>query len=212
MAVFPKYRELKRPDKSGLPLSWGAWGPADELGILNNITEACVRNAAKLVRRGTRFNLDLPLHHPHGLLTPGAHRHRGAPTPKMYERNDPDSLGRDDKLDGFFLQAASQWDGLTHVGCPTQRAFYNGVKPEQVTHGEGSKNGIDKVADFGLVGRGVLADIPRYFAKIGRPWEVLGGLVVSAKDLAACLADQGITLRQGDILLVRLGWVSALLG
>ncbi|MBI4082394.1 MAG: cyclase family protein [Candidatus Lambdaproteobacteria bacterium] len=211
MAAFPKYRELKRPDPSGLPLSWGAWGPADELGILNNITEAGVRDAARLVRRGVRFNLDLPLHHPHGLLSPGSHRRRGAPTPTMYERADPDSLGRDDKLDGFFLQASSQWDGLTHYG-DVRHGFYNHVKAEQVTHGAGSKNGIDKVAEFGLVGRGVLADIPRHFAKIGRPWQVLGGHVVSAEDLAACLAEQAIALRQGDILLVRLGWVSALLG
>jgi kynurenine formamidase len=85
------------------------------------------------------------------------------------------------------------------------------VRADQVTHGEGSKNGIDKVAEFGLVGRGVLADIPRYFAKTGRAWEVLGQHRVTAEDLAACLADQGSTLKQGDILLVRLGWVGELL-
>ena len=33
----------------------------------------------------------------------------------------------------------------------------------------------------------------------------------SAEDLAACLESQGVALRPGDILLVRLGWVQAFL-
>jgi kynurenine formamidase len=207
MASFPKYKELKRPDRTGLPLSWGVWGPDDELGTLNHITEKTVRAAARLVKRGVRFNLDLPLHLPFGEVKPLAHRHRKAPKPHLYTRQDATILGRDDHLDEFFLQGSSQWDGLTHIGCATQGAFYNGVKPEHVTHGEGSKNGIDKVANFCVAGRGVLVDLARYLAKHRRTYRPKGQDVIPAKDIAACLDEQGVKLKAGDILLLRTGWV-----
>jgi len=210
MAAFPKYAELKRPDATGLPLSWGVWGAEDQVGTLNHITPERVAAAARLVKRGVRFNLDLPLHVPHGIIKPKAHYRRGAPVPTLFERNDADSWGRDDKLDGFFLQASSQWDGLTHYGTPGR--FYNDTAPEHVTHGENSRLGIDRVAQFGLAGRGVLADIPRYFAKVGRDWDPMAQQVVSPADLEACLGDAGVSLEPGDILMVRMGWVGALLG
>ena len=79
MSEYPKFDELKRPDDTGLPLAWGVWGEDDQLGTLNNITPGTVREAAALVKRGTRFNLDLPLHVPLGLVKEKAHRFRTAP-------------------------------------------------------------------------------------------------------------------------------------
>ncbi|MEJ0068842.1 MAG: cyclase family protein [Pseudomonadota bacterium] len=210
MTGFRDYAALDRPDATGLPLAWGIWGPDDELGTLNNITPETVRASAAQIRRGVRFSLDLPLHLPFGKTLPGAHRRRAAPTPTLFVEDGPERLGRDDKLDGFWLQGSSQWDSLTHIGDP-RHGFYNGVRPEQVTHGEGSRNGIDKVARFGLAGRGVLVDVPRYCAAIGRTWSPMGQLLFSAADLAACLDHQGVVVQPGDILLVRLGWVRALL-
>jgi len=209
MADFPAYADLKRPDATGLPLAWGVWGPDDELGTLNHITPETVVEAARLVRRGVRFNLDLPLHVPFGIIKPGMHRHRRHPTPKMYTRENPYLHGRDDKLDDFFLQASSQWDGLTHMGLPT--GFYNNVPAANVTHGEGSKNGIDKVAAFGLVGRCVLADLARHFAATGRAYDPHGSDIITVDELMACLAAQGAGLQPGDILLLRTGWVANLL-
>lgn len=210
MIGFRSYDALERPDETGLPLAWGIWGPDDELGTLNHITPATVRASAAQIRRGVRFNLDLPLHLPLSKTLPGAHRRRAAPTPTLIVEDSAGRLSRDDRLDGFWLQAASQWDGLTHIGDP-RHGFYNDVRPEQVTHGEGSRNGIDKVARFGLAGRGVLVDIPRWCAAIGRAWSPMGQQVISATDLAACLEHQGVAAAPGDLLLVRLGWVRALL-
>lgn len=212
MAAFPSYAELKRPDDSGLPLSWGTWGEDDQLGTLNNITEECVRKAAGLIRRGVRFNLDLPLHKPLGVIHPDAHRGgRVAPKQTLIVRNRDNLLVRDDKLDNFYLQASSQWDGLTHIGH-AGHGFYNGVTEEQVTQQEGTRNGIERLAEFGLAGRGVLADLPRFFAKTGREWDVMAQQVASADDLAACLDDQGVALEPGDILMVRQGWLARFLG
>lgn len=212
MADFPKYSELKRPDSTGLPLSWGTWGADDQVGTLNNITEEAVCEAARLVRRGLRFNLDLPLHMPFGVIKPNAH-HGGRRDPEqtLIVRNRDNLLVRDDKLDHFYLQGSTQWDGLTHMGCATAGAFYNDTKEEQVTQKEGTRNGIEQVAEFGLVGRGVMLDMVRYFEKVGRDWDPMAGAVISAQDLEACLKDEGVILRQGDILMLRMGWVGALL-
>jgi kynurenine formamidase len=208
MANFPAYRDLKRPDDSGLPLSWGTWGAGDQIGTINHITGDKVREAAKLVRTGKRFNLDLPLHVPFGEIKEKAHATRRAPKMEMHQRTSPDRMVRDDKMDEFYLQCSSQWDGLTHMGDVRQGRFYNGVKPEQVLHGEGSRNGIEHLAEFGVASRGVLADLPRYFKETGRAWDMMAGQVASAKDLQACLDDQGVKLEPGDVLMARMGWVA----
>jgi kynurenine formamidase len=117
---------------------------------------------------------------------------------------------RDDKLDDFYLQGSSQWDGLTHMG-DLQHGFYNGVKPEQVTHGEGSRNGIEHLAEFGVASRCVLVDVVREFAAMGRSWDPMAQQVVTAHDLESCLKRHRVALRQGDVLLVRMGWLGAFL-
>ncbi len=205
----PRYRDLKRPDATGLPLAWGLWGPGDQLGTINNITPEVVQAAAREVQRGVRFNLDLPLHVPFGLCKPGAHATRGAPVPTLHARERPPNLMvRDDKIDEFYLQCSSQWDGLTHMG-DMQHGFYNGVQPAQVTHGEGSRNGIEHLAEFGIATRGVLIDVVRDFAAMGKPWDPMAQQVATAADLEACLKRHKVALRQGDVLLVRMGWVAA---
>jgi kynurenine formamidase len=211
MVSFPKYRDLKRPDETGLPLSWGTWGADDQLGTLNNISEECVREAAQAVQRGLRFNLDLPLNMPFGAVLPNVHHGgRQAPEQTLIVRNRNNLLVRDDKLDNFYLQASTQWDGLTHMGCARQ-GFYNGVREDQVTQEEGTRNGIEHLAEFGLVGRGVLVDLVRHFSQTGRDWDPMAQQVAGAEDVGDCLNAQGVTLQPGDILMVRMGWVGALL-
>jgi kynurenine formamidase len=205
----PRYKDLKRPDATGLPLAWGLWAPGDQLGTINNITPAVVTAARPEIQRGVRFNLNLPLHIPYGLCKPGAHATRRDPIPTMHTRERPPNLWvRDDKLDDFYLQCSSQWDGLTHMG-DNQHGFYNGVQPGQVTHGEGSRNGIEHLAEFGIATRCVLVDVVRDFAAQGRPWDPMAEQAVSAADLEASLKWHKVALRQGDVLLVRMGWVAA---
>lgn len=208
MPTLPTYDELDRPDESGLPLAWGLWGETDEIGTLNHLDDALVRRSMALVEQGRRFNLDLPLHLPFGAMTRGVHKARIPFEPVMYSYDDGERIARDDKLNDFFLQGSTQWDGLTHIGDP-RHGFYNGVQPGDVTHGPGSRNGIDKVADHGIVGRAVLVDLCRFFEKTGRDWHPMGQRVATADDLEACIADQGTPLEDGDILLVRMGWVKA---
>jgi hypothetical protein len=205
--TVPTYAELPRPDETGLPLAWGVWGAEDQLGTLNHITPERVAAAARLVHRGVRFNLDLPLHLPLGLINPGAHHRRSAPRHTLFSGELAGLTVRDDKLDDFFLQASTQWDGLTHIGDP-RLGFYNGVQDAQVTGEEGTRNGIENMAAFGIAGRGVLADLPRHFRAAGRDWHPHRGEVAGARDLEECLGAQGVSLQPGDILLVRQGWLA----
>lgn len=213
MKSYPRFADLPRPDASGLACAWGVWGAEDQLGSLNNISEEATRAAAGHVRRGRRFNLDLPLHVPYGEILPPAEpdkmgfKHRRMYEPTLFARDDGDLVARDDKLDNFFLQASTQWDSLCHYGAAGHR-FYNGVTAEQISHGPGGRNGVNNMAQFGIATRGVLVDIVRYFAAIGRDYDPVNEHVVSATDLAACLAHQGVTPLPGDILLVRLGWIA----
>lgn len=205
----PPYAALPRPDDgTGLPLAWGAWGADDQIGTLNRISDATVAAAASEIRQGRRFNLNLPLDEPFGAALSGAHRRRAAPTPTLVVEDGPDKMTRDDKLDGLWLQASSQWDGLNHYACPIH-GFYNNAPLSAVIHGEGSRNGIDKALAHGIAGRAILADLPRYFASIRRSWAPLGSLRASAADLVACLAASGVSPSSGDILLVRTGWLAA---
>ena len=211
-AHYPAYADLNRPDETGLPLAWGVWGDEDQLGTLNHITPDRVREAAALVRRGVRFNLDLPLHVPYGLAKPKAHRFRTAPAHTINAITATGNIpARDDLLDSFYLQSSSQWDGLTHIGDPAH-GFYNGVQAEQITGKEGTRNGIENMADFGIAARAVLVDLPRHFARVGREWHPNRQMTVTPADLEACLAGQGVSLQAGDVLLVRYGWLELFLG
>lgn len=205
---YPRYADLPRPDETGLPLAWDVWGPEDQLGALNHVTPETVRAAAAEVRRGVRFNLDLPLHLPFAATQPGAHRRRDAPRQTIHSGDLVGLPVRDDQLDGLWLQGSSQWDGLTHIGDP-HHGFYNGVQAHQITGEEGTRNGIEQMAAFGLVTRCVLVDLPRHAQRTGRDWRPLEQSVCDAAFLADCLAAQDTPLRPGDVLLVRSGWLAA---
>jgi kynurenine formamidase len=53
----------------------------------------------------------------------------------------------------------------------------------------------------------VLADVERYRRKVGRSIRNDGSDAIDVGDLEATLADQGVDIEAGDILLVRFGWI-----
>lgn len=205
-ASFPRFAELPRPPGDECPLAWQVFGPDDQVGMLNNIDEATAAAAALSIRQGRRFNLNLPLDMPLGMLGPGAHARRRAPCHTIFHSKSPYLVFCDDKLDDYYLQGSTQWDGLTHVG-DAQHGFYNGASLAQVTEGLQRRNGVDNYCRFGIAARGLLVDLPRFYAARGQPWKSVEGFRCSADDLMQCLRHQDSQLCKGDILLVRTGWV-----
>jgi kynurenine formamidase len=180
--------------------NWGRFGEDDELGTLNFLTPACRTGAASLVRRGVSFDLGMPLD-ANGPQR-GGNRfnpiHRMTSIPSDGAR--PDGMIVTDDVVTMPLQCATQWDGLTHVGY--DGFLYNGVPASAVTAARGAtRNSFHLVAPH-LVGRGVLLDVAGlHGVDVLEP-----GAVITADELDAAAATQGVEVRPGDLLLVRTGW------
>lgn len=174
--------------------NWGKWGPKDQLGALNYITQEKRTRAAALVREGKTVSLALPLAtapSPDN-LTPVTHlvvqsgEAAGAPYSADYFAIAPH---------GF---ANTHLDALCHVFY--QGKMYNGYPASDVTS-RGAKNGaIDALKD-GIVGRGVLLDVARLKSKQWlEPKEP-----IFPEDLEAAEKAQGVQVEEGDVLFVRTG-------
>ncbi|MCW3492661.1 cyclase family protein [Microbacterium sp. SSM24] len=195
---FPSYRELG--DRSGAlrGTAWGLFGEGDQVGTLNFLTSERVRAALGSVRKGLLLNLNLPL----DAFDPPLIAHRGAIEHHVFGLNE---FHRDERIDNLFTQASTQIDGLRHFAHP-DHGFYNGVPGDRLIAGTGDL-GIQAVAQRGIVGRGVLADVARYRDAAGRPIEQDSPEPIPVSDLTATLREQGTTLLHGDILLIRTGWL-----
>jgi kynurenine formamidase len=94
--------------------------------------------------------------------------------------------------------AVSHIDALCHVIFDGE--LYNRVPADTITETGATELSI-AVAAEGIVGRGVLLDVPR---SRGVAW-LEPGDHVSVDDLLAAERDQGVQVGRGDILLVRVG-------
>lgn len=197
---LPAYAEL--PVIDGMPprSSWGVWGPDDQLGTINLLTDERARRGLACARRGRTFALNWAVEEPN----PPFYGRQAA-----VHRIDRPIVGKpilDDSLDSFFTQASSQWDALCHVGHP-EHGFYNGHRDEDFTGQAGTRMGIEHMARKGIVGRGVLLDVARHFAATGRPLDGGDTVEITVDDLEATRLAAGIEYEVGDVLLVRTGWM-----
>jgi kynurenine formamidase len=196
---MPSYDEL--PVRAGAPAgaAWGVFGDDDEVGTINLLTPDRVVAAADSIRSGKVFALNLPINIPDPpLFTRGKHTH----TVKIFPNAE---FVLDDFLDNFYPQASSQWDALAHVKHPVHGA-YNGIPDNQMTGRGGMRLGIDNLARRGIAGRGVLADVARYYDRVGKSIDFTQAKSIPLDDVQATLEEEGVELQAGDILLIRIGW------
>jgi kynurenine formamidase len=190
----PDWREL------GKSLSnWGRWGADDQRGTINLIGADEVRAAAALVKKGKIFDLGIPLDE-HG---PQDGRERFNPVRLMSVIGGAESIGGsiryNDDCVFMSLQAGTQWDALSHVYYDDR--YYNDVPKEAVDAKGAHRLGIETQGN-GIVGRGILVDIAR---QQGLDW--LGaGAAIGPELLEQVIQEQGVAIREGDILLIRTGW------
>ncbi|MFH8403391.1 cyclase family protein [Streptomyces sp. NPDC018019] len=185
--------------------NWGRWGADDEIGTLNLLTPEVVRAAAATVRTGRRVPLALPLRQD-GVQTgliPGRINPLHTMTAINQELFGPGTVATSDDAVTMGLQAATHWDGLTHVSHSGR--LYNGRPADSVTaHGGATVLGIEKAPP--IVSRGVLLDVARVHAgPAGPPGRLPGGHAVTPEDLDAAEELAGTRVRSGDIALVRTG-------
>ena len=178
--------------------NWGRWSERPERGALNHLTPDRVVAAAALVRTGVTVTLSLPLDTEDRVDNPEpADHHMTMLTDEDIGsgslRFTKDYVGVDYHNDGH-----SHIDAFSHVAY--EGRFFDG-KPEATVTAEGAAAGAIDVLRDGLVGRGVLLDVPRLR---GVPWLEPGEHVYS-EDLEAAEREQGVRVGAGDILLVRTG-------
>ena len=141
MSTSPRWK--RRPEGS----TWGDWGPDDQLGRLNWLTQEKVKQGVAEAREGLNFCLSLPLDYPGGnVLNPRRYPPVLRPTLRrdrpnfIYQvRNDiadaTDVVNDDVAI--LHLQYSTQWDSLAHVGSlfdadgdgVPEPVFYNGYRP-----------------------------------------------------------------------------------
>jgi kynurenine formamidase len=178
--------------------NWGRWGEDDERGTLNYITPDHVKAAARLVRTGRSVSLSLPINTVAGPDNPRPALHY------MIHRHESDLPGGAPRFATDFLASEFHGDSFTHIDAlchvSYQGKLYNG-KPAASVTGQGAR--LQDITAFahGIVGRGVLLDIPRLR---GVPW-LEPGEAVTPEELEAAEKAQGVTLGEGDILLFRTG-------
>ena len=188
--------------------NWGRWGKQDERGTLNFITPARVLEACALPRSGRVISCALPFDQ-NGPQSGLAGRHN--PIHWMLADGGDALAGAQDFLPGGFnyaddavhmpLQCGTQWDALSHVFYDGK--MYNDRDIKLVTSQGARANAIEKIAN-GVVGRGVLIDLPR-FLRI--PW-LDDGTRIQPEDIDACAEAFGVAIGSGDIVLVRTGMLT----
>jgi len=178
--------------------NWGRWGKEDERGALNFITEQKRVEAARLVRTGKVVSLALPL-----ATEPAPDN----PTPVMHLMQQTGYDAGDVRLmpytaDYFAISphghAVTHLDALCHVFW--RGKMYNGFDATEVGSHGARRCAID-VAGDGIVGRGVLLDIPK---TKNVQWLEPGDRIFP-EDLEAAEREHRVQVEEGDILLIRNG-------
>jgi len=179
--------------------NWGRWGADDELGTLNYVSPEKVQAAAALVRSGRRVSMAIPIN-------------------KVAGPDNPQQAmlllvqGHDVAVDGTKVGFGLDWLGMaahgdchTHVDALCHISYdgvtYNGRPADKVLPSSGATEQDVAAYHTGVVGRGVLLDIPKLR---GVKW-LEPGEAVTAAELDECARSQGVEIGEGDILVFRTG-------
>lgn len=176
-----------------------ASGGGRRRGALDTITAEQVLAAVREVRSGRTVSLAAPVEtraEPDD-ADPAEHR-LTAPAD-----GEPVAKGLDFARDRFAMNVHSDVDSHLDALCHViyDGTLHGGIPAADALSPEGASVLSVELARDGIVGRGVLLDIPRVH---GLSW-LEPGSNVTAEDLSAAETRQGLRVGRGDILLVRVG-------
>lgn len=180
--------------------NWGRWGADDERGALNHLTDSRRAAAAALVRTGESVSMAHDLTTRPTPETPSpAHHHMLASGDALGSSGVPDYEATQD-----YLGTAVHGLGLTHIDALCHmfvRGEMYGGRPASMVRSTGAEaNTIMSVAG-GVVGRGVLLDIP---LTLGVDY-LDPSHSVTVADLEAAEDMAGLKVGAGDLLIVSTG-------
>ncbi|HUZ54578.1 MAG TPA: cyclase family protein [Streptosporangiaceae bacterium] len=182
------------------------WGPADQVGAANQLTQDLVSRALRLATSGRVFDLSFPVSmqaptHP-VYLTPYFICLNHQPwASEKYERENAgatNGIGWAQERIELDMHTGTHVDALGHATA-SGRAFNNFPLLDVYGNWGLLKLGIENLPP--LLTRGILADVAGY-----RGHDMKAGDAISADELRAVLRAQRVEVRPGDIVMVRTGW------
>ncbi len=185
--------------------NWGRWGPDDERGTLNFITEETVRAAVATVTNGVSVSCAMDIRaeaQPDQIV--GTPQRLMLVTGEPADPRDPAHSRAWGPMEYFGLAfhgfTVTHLDALAHGVRNGQ--LYNGRPARSVTARSGALEQSVLAAASGITTRGVILDIP---AVRGCSW-LEPGEGVFPEDLDAAEARQNVVVGRGDAVLVRTGY------
>lgn len=193
------------------PNNWGRWGGEDQRGALNLLTGDVVCSAMGSVRQGSVLSLSLPIKGSTSSNVSNTVPHlKGRPLPQHFMSVDGADYEAGVKLpaggrgladDALIVSphgTTTHMDALCHMW--TGKQIYNGHPSSRIRSYGATRCGIENIE--GVVTRGVFFDLPAF-----RGVDVLDPADrISAVDLEAMSELMGITVGQGDAVVIRTGW------
>ena len=188
--------------------NWGRWGPEDQRGTLNFLKPEHRAAAARLVTEGRTVSCARDLvtayGHPDNCCQmyyvasgEGVDRAPGVPPTAL----GAGSIGSAVEFVGLVYHGTN----VTHIDSWAhlfwEGKLYNGSTSALVTSEHGALWGAVTEMSEGIIGRGVLLDVPRVQGVSALP----GGYAVTPADLETTCEAQGVTVGPGDIVLLRTG-------
>jgi kynurenine formamidase len=157
-----------------------------------------VAAATRLVRSGVTVTLSQPIDTERRIDNPKPADHRMTMLPDQDIGSGSVRFAKDYIGADYHNEGHSHVDAFSHVAFDGR--FYGGQPDTSIT-ADGAESGAIQILENGVVGRGVLLDVP---ALRGVPW-MEPGEHAFPDDLVSAERRQGVRVGPGDILLVRTG-------
>ena len=175
--------------------NWGRWGPDDQVGAVNMVTNEKRLAAAQLVKTGRAVSLsrEFPKAPAPNNPTPAQHfMNRGV-------REPGGGLATDFYGVAYHGQANTHLDALCHVW--NEDGMWNGRDPDDAITFQGATWGSVEHWKEGIITRGVLLDVPKFR---GQPF-VTQEEPIHGWELEDVAQAQGVALEPGDAICVYAG-------
>jgi len=182
------------------------WGADDQIGAANRVTPERTAAAAKLVKKGISHPLGIVIE-PGMPAYPPRYTELQVVQPNQQFNADLgvgwEASSNDDVLQ-MWLGTGPQLDGLGHMGEAGE--FYNCNQGKDFS----IITGLTKLDISGIppmVGRGVMIDIAKQMGVDS----LQAGQPITSNDIKAAMKSQGVTVGEGDVVLLHTGYTDATL-
>jgi kynurenine formamidase len=192
---------------------WGwVWGPQDEVGNLNEMTDASRLAALKLVTQGRVYDLGLPYdrysykwpgHSPGEIISfrspAGVRSQKDLPFTTPEGGNTGITAWHSNAI---FMNdnVATQIDGLGHITHGPKNEFYNGFTSDE-WGGDFGLRKADVTTIPPIVARGVLVDVAGFKNVEALP----SSYEITVADIEGALRAQNVDVTPGTVVLLRTG-------